>query len=244
MKRQRPFDLNYKLLAGTLIFAFLVAAVNNLVNPNRVPWIGSPAVLEKPADLAEPGGPAAGLKAGFRYVYQSALDQALPLGIGLFVLLALGFLLVRRRKATWKGYFVLLLRLGFAAMFILAALPKFGDPEGFAVLVAQYQFLPAFSVYPFALLLPAFEILVALGLVLTRFTREFAFATTVLMVMFIIALTQALLRELGITCGCFDIEGAQTLGESWFALIRDVALMPLLLWLWMRVRNGFIWQLR
>jgi uncharacterized membrane protein YphA (DoxX/SURF4 family) len=116
-------------------------------------------------------------------------------------------------------------------MFLVAAYPKFADPKGFATLVAQYQFLPAFAVNAFSLWLPAFEITVALGLILSLWEREFAALVGVLLLMFIVALGQALARDLGIACGCFDIEGATDAGESWYSLLRDVVLLPPVAWL-------------
>jgi uncharacterized membrane protein YkgB len=124
----------------------------------------------------------------------------------------------------------------------MAAWPKFTDPKGFAMLVAQYQFLPAFAVNSFTLWLSSFEVIVGLGIILTPWEREFSALVGLLMVMFIVALGQALVRDLGIACGCFDIEGAVDVGESWFSLIRDVVLMPPILWLCMEKGRRFVWQ--
>ena len=93
------------------------------------------------------------------------------------------------------------------------------------MLVAQYQFLPEFIVYPFALWLPMLELVIGFGIIFTPYEREMGFFYAALMAMFIVALAQALARDLGITCGCFDIEGAQGKGEAWFSLIRDLVLL-------------------
>ena len=104
--------------------------------------------------------------------------------------------------------------------------------------------LPLFAVNFFSLWLPVFELVIALGLIFTKWNREFSFLTLVLFGMFIIALTQALIRNLGITCGCFDIEGAQDKAGAWTALLRDFALLPPLIWLYLKGKNSYIWQFR
>jgi uncharacterized membrane protein YphA (DoxX/SURF4 family) len=123
------------------------------------------------------------------------------------------------------------LRIGLGVMFLAAAWPKFMDPKGFAILVAQYQFLPGFLVDGFTLWLAAFEIVIGIGIILTLWEKEFGALVGILLLMFIVALGQALVRDLGIACGCFDIEGAQDAGEAWFSLIRDVVLLVPVAWL-------------
>jgi uncharacterized membrane protein YphA (DoxX/SURF4 family) len=218
------------VLIGAVLLSLLAAVGNNLVNPRSIPWIGSPEVLPKPE-----GWPtltvAQGLQAGIKVALKDfRAHQAVILGGLAFIIIAMIFL-NRSRRAGVGPMLRTLLRLGLGAMFLMAAYPKFTDPKGFANLVAQYQFLPAFAVDAFSLWLPAFEIIVGLGLIITLWEREFAFLVGVLLIMFIVALAQALLRNLGIACGCFDIEGATDAGESWFSLVRDVVLLFPVAWL-------------
>jgi hypothetical protein len=62
------------------------------------------------------------------------------------------------------------------------------------------------------------------------------------MAMFIVALSQALLRDLGIACGCFDIKGATDSGESWFALLRDIVLLAPIVWMIRKAEIRPIWK--
>lgn len=218
------------VLWGSFLFAAVLAAVNNLINSRSIDWIGSPEVLPKPE-----GWPtltvAQGLQAGVKVALRDfRAHQAIILG-GLAVLIVAMLFLNRTRHVGFGPMLRTVLRVGLGAMFLVAAYPKFTDPKGFATLVAQYQFLPAFAVDAFSLWLPAFEITVGLGLIFTLWEREFALLIGVLLVMFIVALGQALLRNLGIACGCFDIEGATDAGESWFSLVRDVVLLLPVAWL-------------
>ena len=215
---------------GALLLSLVLAVANNLFNPRGVDWIGSPEILPKPE-----GWPtltvAQGLQAGVKVAMRDFHKHQVPIVVGLaFVLVAMIYL-NRARHVGVGPMLRTVLRLGLGAMFLVAAYPKFTDPKGFANLVAQYQFLPAFAVDAFSLWLPAFEIVVGLGIIFTLWEREFAALVGLLLIMFIVALGQALLRNLGIACGCFDIEGATDAGESWFSLVRDVVLLIPVGWL-------------
>jgi uncharacterized membrane protein YphA (DoxX/SURF4 family) len=218
------------VLIGAFLFSLLAAVGNNLVNPRSIDWVGSPEVLPKPE-----GWPtltvAQGIQAGIKVALKDfRAHQAVILG-GLALIVIAMIILNRTRRAGAGPMLRSVLRVGLGAMFLVAAYPKFADPKGFANLVAQYQLLPAFAVDAFSLWLPAFEITVGLGIIFTLWEREFALLVGVLLIMFIVALGQALLRNLGIACGCFDIEGATDAGESWFSLIRDVVLLFPVAWL-------------
>ena len=95
----------------------------------------------------------------------------------------------------------------------------------------------------FAVFLPAFEVVVAAGLVLTVWTREFYLLLSLLWAMFIVALGQALYRRLGIACGCFalaDISGS--IGETWLSLLRDLVLIVPSLFFALCAENRFLWR--
>lgn len=124
-----------------------------------------------------------------------------------------------------------LFRLGIGGMFITASIFKIQDPHGFAFLVSQYQFLPHNLVNIFALLMPCAEFLFGFALIFTPNTRENSLVILAMFVAFIIALASALYRDLGITCGCFAIEGAQDKSEAWTSLIRDLVLIGPTIWL-------------
>ena len=133
-----------------------------------------------------------------------------------------------------------LIRLGLGGMFITACLFKIQDPKNFATLVAQYQFLPVPLTNFFALIMPQFELWFGLALIFTPFTRESSFAILTMMFSFIIALTWALSLNLDITCGCFQLEGAQSKSEAWTTLIRDLVLLVPNMWLLTRKNRSLI----
>jgi hypothetical protein len=229
------------VLLGAFLFSLVLAALNNLINKRAVDWIGSPDVLEKPSGWPSLGF-AKGILAGFKVAWKGLQTHSLLILGGIALIAILIFLLNRFRGVPVSSMIRTALRLGLSAMFLAAAYPKFQDPKGFAILVAQYQFLPSFVVDAFALWLAAFEITVGLGLILTAWEKEFSALVGVLLLMFIVALGQALSRDLGIACGCFDIEGATDIGETWFSLVRDIVLLAPVAWLTVGAGKRFLWQ--
>lgn len=133
-----------------------------------------------------------------------------------------------------------LLRLGLGGMFIFSSLFKIQDPLGFAVLIAQYQFLPEFINNFFALVYPQFELWFGVALIVTPYTRETALVIFLMFISFIIALSWALFHDLAITCGCFQLEGAQSKNETWTSLIRDLVLIGPNFWLMLRKNKSLI----
>ena len=146
---------------------------------------------------------------------------------------------LKDKEFTIKGLETLF-RIGIGGMFIFASLFKIQDPKQFAVLVAQYQFLPNFVNNFFALVYPQFEFWFGLALIVTPFTKECSLAIFGMFVSFIIALIWALALDLGITCGCFELEGAQSKSETWTALIRDLILIGPTFWLTLRKNKSLI----
>ncbi len=120
---------------------------------------------------------------------------------------------------------LLLVRLGMAAVFVGAALPKIAAPDLFALSVHNYQMLPPWGVNALAVLLPWLELVTGVCLGLGIWTRASATIMTCLMVVFMIALASAASRGLSISCGCFEVgEGAEHPSLIWPAL-RDVVFL-------------------
>jgi hypothetical protein len=138
----------------------------------------------------------------------------------------------------------ILIRLGIGGMFIFASVDKIASPKAFAVLIAQYQFLPHNLVNLWALILPQIEFWFGLALIATPFVKECTSVILCLFASFIIALVWALALKLDVVCGCFSTEilsGAQSSSEAWTALIRDLVLLWPAIWLLTR-KNKMIWR--
>ena len=227
---------------GAVLLAVVLGVANNAVNPNGVPWVGSPRELKQEADDVHDSH-WTGIQQAVKYTWRELGKNWVPVAVGL-TLVVVASLFWRRFGGARTGMLVeTWFRVGMAAMFLTACYYKLKNPAEFAMATAQYQLLPKPTVYAFAILMPALELVVSMGLLFTKWTREMYLLLAVMWVMFIVALAQALLRRLGITCGCFDIAGALSTGETWFSLLRDIVLLVPTIWYALMCRNRFWWKM-
>lgn len=151
------------------------------------------------------------------------------------------------RIPTTKGVLCLcadtLIRLGLGAMFIYSAWSKLQDPRVFQTMVDNYRLLPACMTALFSVTMSMAELLVGAMFLFTKWTREAAFARVVMLAMFLVALAQALIRDLDISCGCFgDAEHGASVVLS--ALVRDVLLVMPTVWLMIKGQRRWIADFR
>ena len=107
---------------------------------------------------------------------------------------------------------------------LYAGVMKLLDPTGFAEEIANYRFLSELA--PFlAIVLPPVEIALGVTLILTRLSNPWlhaaALGSALLMVVFTIAVTQAVLRGIDTSCGCF---GAESGPITWLTVMRVIGL--------------------
>ena len=149
-------------------------------------------------------------------------------------------------RTPWELFLFALeavLRLSLGGLFVWAAWSKLQDPALFAIQVGAYDILPQAFVNFVALVLPPLELLTGGMLVLTKWSREAAFVVTVMLAVFIVALAQAAVRGLDISCGCFADELADHgTAAIVVALIRDVVLLVPSIWLLIRP-NRPLWRI-
>jgi cobalt-zinc-cadmium efflux system protein len=116
------------------------------------------------------------------------------------------------------------LRLGLAAVFIAAAMPKIMAPDLFAGAIFNYQVLPAWGVNALALVLPWLELLVGVCLALGLWSRASALMVAGMMLVFIGAFSLAKARGLDISCGCFEVGKVEQPTSIVWVLVRDCSL--------------------
>ena len=114
----------------------------------------------------------------------------------------------------------LLFRLFVGVVFIYASVYKIAEPELFARSISYYKVVPIELVNIMAVVMPWLELLTGVMLVLGVFSRSNSFLIAVMLVIFIVAITQALARGIDIACGCFRPEGGEKVGIG--LLSRDV----------------------
>lgn len=118
----------------------------------------------------------------------------------------------------------LLVRFYLAWVFISACLHKLADPTSFAIDIATYQMLPLVFINPLAIILPYVELGTGIMLITGTKARAAALMVCGMMVMFMIALSYALMHDLSISCGCFASNAAAASDPiSWLTMLRDSA---------------------
>jgi uncharacterized membrane protein YphA (DoxX/SURF4 family) len=120
-------------------------------------------------------------------------------------------------------YLVFAIRLVLGIVFIYAAIHKIAHPGDFAQDIYNYRMLPDTFINFMALTLPWLEIICGVLIIVGVFTRGSALLIGFMLLVFIIAISFALLRGLDISCGCFSSGGENTgHGIALDLLFRDI----------------------
>ena len=128
------------------------------------------------------------------------------------------------KKLFENKYVVIAARLGLGAVFMYASFDKMANPALFADIIDNYRVLPFQLVNALAIFLPWLEFITGLLLFTGKWVKGSLLIYTTLLVIFIIALAQALIRGLDISCGCFSVQPSST-SEVWIRIIEDLALL-------------------
>ncbi len=100
-------------------------------------------------------------------------------------------------------HIIFFLRIVLGVLFIYASYDKILNPWDFGATIRDYKMLPAELTNLPALFLPWLEFYCGLFLLLGVFIRSSALLISCMLIVFIIALGQALLKGLDINCGCY-----------------------------------------
>jgi putative oxidoreductase len=142
-----------------------------------------------------------------------------------------------------RRYAVHAVSLAVAAVFIYAGVDKIRDPLQFADSIAAFAILPAVLINLLAMGLPPFEIACGLLLIGPWTRRVGSLAVAVILVVFMIALSSALLRGLTLDCGCFGV-GAPSRPRMWLELALDAALLSGALFVYLRSISRLVFTSR
>ncbi len=130
---------------------------------------------------------------------------------------------LRLRRMLGSSYLTLVSRLLLGGIFFLSGLTKLGVPAAFTASINSYEVpLPGFIVQAMANGLPLIELILGIWLLIGLFTRWAAAACGGLMVVFLIALVQAMLRGLSPDCGCFAGPNGNPLGLQLLHMLGPV----------------------
>lgn len=108
------------------------------------------------------------------------------------------------------------------ATFLFASFHKIMAPEGFAKAIYSYELFPAFSINLIAVILPFMELFTGLALICGVYHRAAAIVVSVMLVLFIGALSINLIRGHQFDCGCFSLNGENSGTDAGGLLVRDI----------------------
>ena len=104
-----------------------------------------------------------------------------------------------------RSVIALLCRVILGIVLIYASIDKIVHPAEFAKAIGNYNVLPFGLENLLGIVLPVLELLVGICLVLGIMIDGSAIIAAGMMVVFIIAISQALFRGIDINCGCFKV---------------------------------------
>jgi uncharacterized membrane protein YphA (DoxX/SURF4 family) len=135
--------------------------------------------------------------------------------------------LTERLASPWLTVRV---QIALGIFFVVAALPKIVDPPSFAHMIYNYRIVPGAFVNLMALVLPWFELLAGIALILGIWTRTSAALIGALLGVFIVAISFNLARGNAIDCGCFDVAAAgktvaERITDMRWVVIRDLGML-------------------
>ncbi|MDR1656613.1 MAG: DoxX family protein [Deltaproteobacteria bacterium] len=115
-------------------------------------------------------------------------------------------------------------RILLGSAFIFASVLKIGAPTEMASTIAGYRLLPDVLTPIFAHFLPSLEFWVGLSILIGsfHFRRAGALLCALMLVVFMLAAAQGLVRGLDFDCGCFGFESGR---PDFFFFVRDLVLL-------------------
>ena len=104
-------------------------------------------------------------------------------------------------------YLIVTTRIILGAVFLWASFGKILEPGDFARSISNYHIVPFGIENIVALILPWLELLIGMGLILGIMVDGSVQISAILLIMFILMISQAILRGFNIECGCGLKEG-------------------------------------
>jgi uncharacterized membrane protein YphA (DoxX/SURF4 family) len=115
--------------------------------------------------------------------------------------------MVRRfTKLVSHPLFLAILRVALGVVFISASVDKIMNPQNFAANIANYRLIPYQWINLAAIILPWVEVIIGSLLVMGIWTGANGLLASGMLMVFSIAILQALFRNLDISCGCFSTD--------------------------------------
>lgn len=125
-----------------------------------------------------------------------------------------------------KRIAIIAVRLILGGILIYASTGKVLHAGDFAIALSNYRLLPSSLILFGSLLIPWLELVLGVLLIAGIWRSTVSFMAAVLFFVFTIAVAQALVRGIDISCGCFDLTGTEEKIGS-LTLLRNLTLFLL-----------------
>ena len=145
-------------------------------------------------------------------------------------------------KVLTHPWLTIRVQLALGIFFVVASLPKLGDPPSFAHMVYNYRIVPGALINLMALTMPWVELLCGVALILGIWKDAARTLIALLLLVFIVAISINLMRNNAIDCGCFDVTAAgktheERIADMHFVVIRDLGMLLMCAQLWWAQRR-------
>jgi uncharacterized membrane protein YphA (DoxX/SURF4 family) len=142
------------------------------------------------------------------------------------------------KLSPWIG---LISRLTLGGVLTLAGYLKLDELDKSQMAVRAYEMLPVSLANLIGVVLPFAEVFMGLLLIVGAGTRIMGILSALLMLVFVVGISQAWARGLSIDCGCFGGGGQVAPGEANYLtpLLRDAGLAALGIYLFIYPRSKF-----
>lgn len=128
------------------------------------------------------------------------------------------------KKIVTSEYLSVVLRFYLGILFLYASMTKITYPAEFAEALASYQIVPYWALNFIAVILPWVELTCGMFLIIGLSTRAASAIIATLLVCFAIGQAVNMIRDLPISCGCFENAGDPI---SWWDIPADLGWMLL-----------------
>jgi len=125
------------------------------------------------------------------------------------------------KKAQIAKIFFFLSSWLLGGVFIYSSFHKIVDPSGFARILYGYNLFPLLTIHPFAVMVPFFELLAGLALLIGVYRRGASLVVSGMLVVFIFAISVNLIRGHEFDCGCFSLSHDNGMSALQL-LVRDI----------------------
>lgn len=145
--------------------------------------------------------------------------------------------MMKLSNAFTHPWLTIRVQIALGLFFVVAALPKLGDPPSFAHMIYNYRIIPGALINLMALTMPWIELLAGLALILGIWKDAARTIIAALLLVFIVAISINLARNNAIDCGCFDVTAAgktheERIADMHFVVIRDLGMLLMCAQLW------------